>query len=332
MQATADPAGTLTSSSIIYDERRPVRLLVPTVRRTPWFVPQEDTLRASDLGLTRDTVDGQIVHMVRAARKMLRAAHITEDPETYLRRIRDGLRHPRDIAEAREWGMIVPPEQNTEEFLPDAGKRTGWWWVLDPTRTETQAEREDRLLADTRLIGMKGVARVFMRTYITTKDFKMESDRVRRMLRDRAYLRAEAIKRLAKGKGVRAAPHAPAPAFRPITALVDDVSQADAEAALDEVDLTGLVDPGQAWTNLADVEATMAAELAYARRFVHKAMPPRRDRIDQSDVWYVGDACRIGRDTTRLNEWYEYNKVRQTGRPPGSKTQRHRPRSVEVAG
>lgn len=330
MQATADGAGTLTGT--IHTERRPVRLLVPTERRTIWYVPQEDTLRAADLDLSRDTDDGQLARMVPGARKMLKTAGLTEDPEAYLRRIRDGLRHPRDIAEARAWGMVVPEEQNVEEFDPRPTRRTGWWWVLDPTRTETRDEREARLLADTRLLDMKGVARVWQRKYITVKDFKVESERVRRMLREPSFLRAEAIKRLAKGKGVHGdiSPVSTLAPLRAITALRTDIDAADVAVFPDGVDVQELVDPYGVACDLADVEATMADELAYARKFVHKAMPPRRARAGQSDVWYVGDACQTGRDTTRLTEWYEFNTVRQTGRPPGSRTRNRRPHAAKT--
>lgn len=275
MQAMADPAGTLTSPGIINTtERRPVRLLVPTERRTIWHVSQEDTLRAAELGLTRATDDAALARMVPAARRMLLD---TEDPQAWLHRIRDGLRHPRDIDEARYWGMTVPDGQNVEEFDPEPTKRTGWWWVLDPTRDESRDEREARLLADKRQLDMKGIARVWQRKYVTVKDFKVDSDRVRKLLRDKEFLRLEALKR---------------------------------------------VDRARAQEIRLDIGTAIEEELAYARKFVHKAMPPRRDRSGQSDVWWVSDACRIGRDTTRLDEWYEFSVVRQTGRPPGSKTKR----------
>jgi hypothetical protein len=275
MQATADGTGKLTGTG--HDERRLVRLLVPKERRTIWYVPQEDTLRAADLGLTRHTDDGALMRMVRTCAKMLDTAGISEDPEAYLRRIRDGLRHPRDITEARAWDMAVPRDQNAEEFSADPAKRTGWYWVLDPTRDETRDEREARLLADKRMVDMKGAARILQRKYITIKDFKVESDRVRRMLRDPGFLREEAAKKMDRQarKGI-----------------------------------------------ILTLEQATASELAYARKFVHKAMPPRRDRNGQSDAWYVGDICRVGRATTRLDEWYEFNVVLQTGRPPGSRTRR----------
>jgi hypothetical protein len=284
MQATADGAGTRTRAAP--DERRPVRLLVPTEKRTMWYVPEKDTLRAADLGLSRDTDERQLLRMVPGAREMLHTAGLNEDPEAYLRRIRDALRHPRDIDDARAWNMIVPEDENAEEFDPDRTKRTGWWWVLDPARTETRDERETRLLADTRLIDMKGAARILRRRYITVKDFKVESDRIRRMLLDAAFLRSEAAK------------------------LVDRQARKGIILTLD---------------------AAIADQLAYANKNKYKAMPPRRDRNGQSDVWYVADICRNGRDTTRLTEWYEFNRVLQTGRPPGSKTIHRRPHASAPA-
>jgi hypothetical protein len=280
MQATATTTEA-TSPGTTTVERRPVRLLVPTVRRTVWHVPEQDTLIAAEVGLTRHTDDNDLTHMIRPAMKLL-DGHTKQDAEAYLRRIRDGLRHPRSIDDARTWGMIIPEDQNAEEFSDKEKNRTGWWWVLDPTRTETQVERKARMLADHRLIPMKGVARIWMRSYFTVKDFKVDGDRSRRLITDPDFLREQAAKRIAIGKGIG-----------------------------------------------TDLEATIADELAKARRFVIKALPPRRDRIAESDVWYVADGCTSGRDTTRLDDWYEFNKVSQSGRPPGSKTRNHnRPRAA----
>lgn len=284
MQASA--AGTGTIPGVGSTERRPVRLLVPKVRRTIWYVPQEDTLRAADLGLTRETDDGDLARMLRGAGQMLRSVGITEDPQAYLLRIRDALRHPRDIDEARAWDMIVPEEQNREEASKDPGKRTGWFWVLDPARGETQAERKARLLADHRLVDMKGGARIWQRGYVTFKDHKVEGDRVRNVLRDPQFLHEEALKRMEQSRA------------------------------------KGII------LNLAEAKAE---ELAHAKKFVLKALPPRRDRNGQSDVWWVADICEHGRDTTRLNEWYEFNRVLQTGRPTGSRTRR-RARVTSPAG
>lgn len=283
MQATADNAGTLVPGTTQV-ERRPVRLLVPTVRRTAWYVPEEDTLVAHELGLTRFTDDADLARMTRPAMN-LTGRTSTHDAEAHLRRIRDGLRHPRDIEDARAWGMEIPREQNIEEFSDKEKNRTGWWWVLDPTRTETQTERKDRLLADHRLIPMKGIARIWQRSYFTVKDFKVDGDRARRLITDPDFLFEEVVKRIEAGKGIG-----------------------------------------------TDFEATKADELAKARKFVIKALASRRDRIAESDVWYVADACRSGRDTTRLNDWYEFNRVLQSGRPPGSKTRNHnRPRGAAAA-
>jgi hypothetical protein len=282
MQATADGTGS-TITDTVSEERRPVRLLVPKRRGSTWYVPEEDTLRAYDLGLTRDTDDAQLPSMLRSTREMLRTAHITEDAETYLRRIRDGLRNPRDVDEAREWGMLVPEDINKEEFSDDLAKRTGWFWVIDPNRTETRAEREQRLRGDTRLVGMRAAARIWQRAYITVKDLKVESDRVREMIRSPEFLREEAAK------------------------FVDRQERKGITISLD---------------------AAIDKQLKYARKFVHKAMPVRRTRISQSDAWYVGDLIGNGRDNGRLDEWYERSTVRQTGRPPGSRTVHRRPHAA----
>jgi hypothetical protein len=275
MQATAHPTGTRTDAPA-EQETRPVRLLVPTVRHDEYFLPLEDTLRASDLGVTRETTDAELLERVDTAAGMLHSVSV-EDPTTYLFRIRDALRAPRDITEAREWGFHIPVEENKQEFEEDKRKHLNWWWVYDPEHVETRQQREARYLSDQRVIDMKGYARVTCRAYITIKDLKFASDQIRKILSNEDGFRTTKAQEIAAENG-------------------------------------------------GDVAAVEMMLLADARRDVLKAMPPRRFRGGQSDQWYVRDAIVNGRNLGRLNEWYEFNTIRQTGRPRGSRT-RNRTRS-----
>jgi hypothetical protein len=320
MQDTAQPTGTRAEtpagrvSQPTGQETRPVRLLVPTVRRSDYWLPLEDTLRASDLGVTRHTTDLELLPLIEPAATLLAGAasssknfwarywkandrgqlNITaettpaelteiaarvfaavpiENPAAYLFRIRDALRHPRDIAEAIDWGYDVPitDVENKEETSDDPKRRLGWWWVYDPERVETRQQREARYLGDQRLIDMKGVARLWCRAYITVKDFKVEGDQHRKVINNTDNLRTELAQSVAEEQGI-------------------------------------------------PVDVVEAAMIRAAEQELLKAMCPRRDRAGQSDLWWVCDALKNGRDLGRLTEWYEYNKIKQTGRPKGSKT------------
>ncbi|MER5608305.1 hypothetical protein AB0F93_03615 [Micromonospora tulbaghiae] len=72
-----------------------------------------------------------------------------------------------------------------------------------------------------------------------------------------------------------------------------------------------------------DIEMVKARLLAEAQEKVLTAMPLRRERIGSSPVWWVRDGLDSGRRKGHLDEWYERARIRQTGRPPGSRT-RHR--------
>lgn len=248
----------------------PVRLLVPTQRLSDYWLSLPDTLRASDLGITRHTTDQQLDAIVADVGQTSFAAYRDD-----LLRLRDALRHPRDIAEAREWGFDIPRKENAEEFAPNPRKRLGWWWVYDPNRTETLEQRGARYLSDERVIDMRGFARVVGRAYITIKDLKFEGDNVRVLLENPAHL--------------------------------DEMARA---AAGDETVIT-----------VDDAKATMTLK---AREDVLKALPPRRGRAGQSDLWWVCDAIKFGRLTGRLGESYARNNIKQTGRPRGARTRNRR--------
>jgi hypothetical protein len=275
MLATADPTGGRnTAPATTTQEKRPVRLLVPTRRRSDYWLPLEDTLRASDLGITRHTTDAELEALVA---EYGQTSFVTYRDDLY--RLRDALRIPRDIAEARAWGFTVPEDENEEESHDDPRRRLGWWWVYDPIRTETREERRDRYRSDRRMIDTKGFARAICRAYITTKDLKAKSDHFRKVVDDAAY----------------------------------------------RTDLVRTILAANPSTTAQHVEQSLLAE---ANDFLLKAMPPRRDRAGQSDQWHVSDALDNGRLTGRLNEWYEHESIKQTGRPRGSKTRNRRTKTT----
>jgi len=266
-------------------ETRPMRLLVPTERLDDYFLSHEDTLRASDLGITRHTTDDELDQLIGRAKQALSLAGMTEQPSFWLYRIRDALRHPRDIDEARAWGFAVPVDENKEEFDPDMSS-LGWWWVYDPIRVETREQRKARYLADKRLIDMRGYARVTLRAYITTKDRKVRSDGWRRFLAGNDRYRAEQ-------------------AF----AFIMKMKAKDPDFDL-------------------NTEQAVELLLTRAKKGILKAMPPRRDRAGQSDVWWVSDAIEDGNGNERLDEWYEFSAIKQTGRPKGARTRKRRTKAA----
>lgn len=185
------------------------------------------------------------------------------------------------INDARAAGLRVPTDENAEEFLDNPSKRLGWFWVYDDTRLETCEERRARYLADHRIIDMKGFARVICRSYALVKDMKFESDGVRAILR---------------GLGV--------------------LDGADLE---DKARVTALAETLASHAQI-DLDTARARLLAQANEDILKATPAARDRVGQSDLWYVSDAIPFGRRSGRLDEWYSRATIKQTGRPPGSRT------------
>lgn len=350
MQATAHLAGTRDDAPATTEETRPVRILVPQERRDEYYLSPEDTLRASDLGITRHTSDTQIDAIMADTG----AAQFVGYRDNLIR-MRDALCHPRDVAEAVRWGFHVPnwldpgdlaiaddllersaelgisgerphhraiTENTTDERLAemagaaavvledhgadedpmvflhrirdarrtamiengqeishDVKKRLGWWWVYDPERVETQAQRKDRYLSDERLIDMRGYAAVNLRQYTTIKDLKFEGDNARKMIENAAFRRGIA---------------------------------------------RTYVDAG-AFTTMAEAEAHLIAE---AEPLVLKALPPREFRAGQSDLWRMRVAFADGHERTRLDEWYSFHPIKQTGRPTGSRTKNRRPKAA----
>ncbi len=63
-----------------------------------------------------------------------------------------------------------------------------------------------------------------------------------------------------------------------------------------------------------------AAALASARRFVLRGAPLPAARGGQSDLFTVSSGLNAARVGTRLDEWYEFAEVLQSGRPRGART------------
>jgi len=327
MQVTADSTETPVSGTNA-EETRPVRLLVPTLRRSDQFMSADDASNADQLGITRRTTEDELDALTTAASEI---AEYANEPIRHLRRLRDALRHPRDIAEAREWGYLVPEDENREELSPDPRKRLGWWWVYDPERAETRAERRVRYRGDERLIDTKGFARVVCRAYITTKDLKFESDGIRKAIADANHRRKLALEWLAHEQIQRDKDE--------VAQLAHDQLAQRPDATLEEITaelrserpaplLEDLVGELAAKASAATIEKVMDELLAKANKDVLKAMPERRERAGQSDLWFVRDAIDNGRAMSRLNEWYERNTIKQVGRPRGAKTRNRRPRQI----
>lgn len=335
MQVTADPAGTRddTTTPVAVQETRPVRLLVPRERRDEYYLSHYDTLRASDLGITRHTTDAEIDEILNGPGAV--------GNRKGLLRLRDGLRHPRDVQEAVAWGYRVPnwldpldlanadelgitgktsdaelktmlddarelldedgnptgetPEQylrrlrdarrdargeNEQEIDPDPKKRLGWWWVYDPELVETRQQREERMLADERLVDMRGFAAAIVRQFTTVKDIKHSGDTATKVVKNPVHRR-----RLAR-------------------------TYVENKAA----------------RTVAEAEAKLLKE---AQQDILKALPAPHMRAGNSNLWTLATAFADGYARTRLNEWYEFNKILQTGRPKGSRTVNRRPKAAQ---
>jgi hypothetical protein len=260
---------------------RPVRMLVPTTRRGNMFLSENDTLLASDLGSSRHTTDAELAEMWtefdgRDHETLFPGLRADEIPGQMLR-MRDGLAHPRDIAEAREWGLYVPRtlHENWQEFLDGTkiNERLGWWFVYDLDRKETHEQRRDRYLRDRRLIDTKGMARVQCRSYPTMKSLKAHTDGARMSLDNPASLNG----------------------------LIETFTSTNPDMTADEA---------------CEILITEAQKL------VLKGTPRAVDSAGQSDLFLVADCFENGNSTTRLDEWFHYRKIPQTGRPPGSRNRR----------
>lgn len=69
-----------------------------------------------------------------------------------------------------------------------------------------------------------------------------------------------------------------------------------------------------------DDTALLSLLLSKARKDVDKGTPLPFGRAGQSDFFTVASVLETGRLRKKLNQWFEYATVKQTGRPPGSTT------------
>lgn len=278
MLDTAPAAGDVTTAPASSTETRPVRMLVRTQRDNAMYLPEPDTLRAHDLGISRNTTDDELLTILED----LGDAHDTVFPGiaadavlAEMTWLRDCLAQPRDIAEAREWGFIIPINELENWQEEDPRQELGWWWVYDPDRRETRDQRRARYMRDRRLVDTKGLARILCRAYPSIKSLKSVTEAARMSLENPEQL------------------HGLAETF---------IEQ--------NPDLT--------------IEEATAILRADAEKVVSKGTPRIAFSYPKVDLYYASDAFRNGNATTRLNSWYEFNKLHQTGRPPGSRTTKPR--------
>lgn len=188
MLETAPAAGNVTAATPdTSTETRPVRMLVRTHRDNELFLPERDTLLASDLGITRHDTDADLER--RLFQDIAEGDRVKWFPGIptgmmlmEMQWMRDCLAQPRDIHEAREWGLEIPntPLENWQEF--ETGQELGWWFVYDPSRQEDRAQRKMRYMRDRRLVDTKGVARILCRSYPTIKSLKSTTEAARTSL------------------------------------------------------------------------------------------------------------------------------------------------------
>lgn len=196
-----------------------------------------------------------------------------------------------------------------------------WRWVTDLDRTETLEQRRERYFADQRPVDMRGFAATICRAYTTFKDMKYEADDLRKVVKkyeaeEKRYRSLEA-QLLDRRQQLRAQ--------SPITSTVltgDDQDWIDQQLALSVDHASVVFTPAEA----AEFKALrqVHAQVQKAEEKLLTAPPVRRFRSGQSDTWYVCDGIKFGRRVARLNQWYEYERLKQTGRPKGSKTRNRR--------
>lgn len=198
-----------------------------------------------------------------------------------------------EIDAARRAGLRVPREENIQEFDPDPRKHLGWFWAYDDSRFETCDERRARYLGDA----------------------NVEVDPITRLRQGDAKHLGDI--RLLDMKGFARA------VCRSYATVKDLKFEADAIRLIltDEDHLDMLVAAGQ-----GDHETIKARLLAQANDDILTAHPFARVHGGQSGMWYVSDALYAGRRRGHLDEWYEMDVIKATGRPVGSRTKHRKAR------
>lgn len=216
------------------------------------------------------------------------------------------------------------PDQQEPGFDPDERrpirrlvKRTGvpaperWKWVDDPQMTETYTERHTRLLADTRMIDMHGIAVIISRRYPTIKDIRHSSDSQREIA---ANARLELNHNLAE--------HYEKLSDEMLAYPVNSAEWEAGELELEHLDQR-IIEAATHYTlvhtgrSAARVDQALF-RLRRARKKLLTLMPRQRDEQGQTPLWSVGDAASWGRRSKKVDRWWD--PVENRGRPKGSTT------------
>lgn len=187
---------------------------------------------------------------------------------------------------------------------PTRAARDRWYWVEDPTRTETAQERHARLLADNRLVDMYGVATIIGRKHPTVKGIRYADDAQRTILRN-ARIQLDP-KRAARYMALelRQLQH-------PVTHPQYDRTQRE----MDELD--NRIDELAGRSRDPQTQQVLF-QFREAREKVLLAIPIARDVQGQSPLWYVSDWIYWRRRRGMNDIWGDNLETR--GRPKGSKT------------
>jgi hypothetical protein len=187
---------------------------------------------------------------------------------------------------------------------PGKGAKERWQWVDDPRRTETGAERHERLLADDRWVDMYGVAAIIGRSYATVKDIRHEDDAQRKILQS---AREQLDTKLAERYQMLELQQLQYPVTH------DEYDRIQRE--LDEIDQQ--IEDRAARSRKPEITQALF-RFREARERVLTAIPRERDSAGQSPLWYVSDFIHWRRRRRMNNIWGDKEETR--GRPKGSVT------------
>lgn len=192
--------------------------------------------------------------------------------------------------------------RSVRNLIKDPSRRAEdrWYWVDDPTRTETGSERHERLLRDNRTIEMHGVAVVVERKYVTVKDMRHKADawraiadRMRRALAgDEVADRYFALERRIIDEAI----YVTNPVYDEINRQLDEIDK----TILD--DAKKLLEAGPANANVEQVRQYLY-EFEEVLDQLLIAIPRPRDVSGQSPQWAVSDLIDWRRKARMTNVW-----------------------------